>query len=540
MNPQIVAQVDTPGSADAVACDGDLIAVADGSAGLAVIDISEPSAASISRQVGFGGATAWSVAAANGRAYVGLSDGRVAKVDMGSGTVDQTVQLLPSSPSSSEIQDLILLGDFLYAITEEKIYSVYLSGPNGLTPVANLSFSSTYGDAQPRQRLAGGDDTIFAARDQNAPVYDVASPIELQDVSDLNQTIFGWRHVVPNGSGLAVAASAPTPDSPPDQFRISLYDVEDPGDPTFLTEYETPGLPTAIAIAKGLAYVADSDAGVQVINYQAADTVGITPTVTLASNFSTGRFQPGAEMRLTAITQDDVQIRDVEFYLNREPLQQDTSYPFEIRFTAPDDPTMLLRAKATDTGGNVAWTEWQTRNSVGDAIVPEVLAFTPARDEGMSQENVAVQATFSEAMDATTLTPDNFKILNGANEAAGGGAVDYNASTKTATLTFSTPPAPGLYQAVLTSAITDQAGNPLPQRAWRFEVNENVSGSFVTAKRRPRTQLWTDLGDSWRLVGGGGAPGNGGRQHRARRCLPLHPGQQHIKRLAGSQEAHRQ
>ena len=543
LNPQIVAQVDTPGSADAVACDGDLVAVADGPAGLAVLDISDPSTTAITHQVGFDGAAAWSVAVANGIAYVGLADGRVARVDMDSGTVVQTIQLLPSSPSSSEIQDLILLGDFLHAITEEKIYSVYLSGPSGLTPVTDLSFSSTFGDAQPRQRLAGGDNTIFAAHDQGAPIYDVAFPIKLQDVSDLNQTIFGWRHIVPSGSGLAVAASAPAPDSPPDQFRVSLYDVRDPSQPGFLSEYETPGMPTAIAIAKGLAYVADSDAGVQVINYQAADTAGITPTVTLASNFSPGRFQPGAEMRLTAIAQDDVQIRDVEFYLNRELLQQDAGYPFEIRFTAPDDPTITLRAKATDTGGNVAWTEWQTRNSAGDAIVPEVLAFAPARDEGMSQEKLAVQATFSEAMDATTLTPATFKILNGADEAAGGGAVDYNAATRTATLTFSTPPAPGQYQAVLTSAITDQAGNPLPDRAWRFNVTETLSGSFVTPSDDPGVSFGQALamdGD-WMAVGAPqatvGANNEQGAVYLFTRDSSTPSGWREVKRLTASDGA---
>ena len=39
---EIVAQVDTPGSATAVACAGSLVAVADGSGGLAIVDVGDP------------------------------------------------------------------------------------------------------------------------------------------------------------------------------------------------------------------------------------------------------------------------------------------------------------------------------------------------------------------------------------------------------------------------------------------------------------------------------------------------------------------
>src|SRR6185503_935778 len=88
---------------------------------------------------------------------------------------------------------------------------------------------------------------------------------------------FGWRQLVPNGSGLGVAAVGPnaTNDGPHD---VSLYDV---GDPTktdeFVTTFETPGLSYALSIYNGLAYVADGEAGLQVVNYLPYDAQGVPP-----------------------------------------------------------------------------------------------------------------------------------------------------------------------------------------------------------------------------------------------------------------------
>lgn len=86
MNPILVAQVDTPGRALRVACEGRLVAVADDFAGLAVIDIGDPAAARVSHQVGLG-SKATAVAAGAGVAYVGTSVGLVVAVDMATGAV---------------------------------------------------------------------------------------------------------------------------------------------------------------------------------------------------------------------------------------------------------------------------------------------------------------------------------------------------------------------------------------------------------------------------------------------------------------------
>lgn len=503
MNPQLVAQVDTPGSAGGVACSGSTLAVAGGAAGLAIVDARNPTAAAITRQVAFGGVAVYSVAAANGKAYAGLADGRVVRVDMSTGAVEKSVQLVPTENFAPEIQDVILLGDFLHAISEGGIFAAFLAD---LTPMGTLLLNTSFEGLEPRRRLAGGDGLLLAAQDQTGDIFRLDVPINLQKQGEVNDTIFGWRHIVPNGTGLVVASTAPAPDSPADQHRVGVYNLTDPRNPSFVVEYETPGMPRALTINAGLVYMADGDAGVQVLNFQAADTVGITPTVTLDSNLSPGRFQPGGEMRLTALAQDDKQIRSVEFYLNGDLIQRDSSYPFEIRATAPTTAVITLRAKATDTGGKFAWTEIQTRTQAADAIVPEVLTISPGWEERVNQEGLTIRATFSEPMNQATLTPGSFQLLDASAVAVGNGAVIYEPISRTATLRFDPPPAPGDYNVVLNSTVTDSAGNPLPRRSWPITVLEALNGSFFTFSDDPGTFLSAiDIDGDWLVVGASNA-----------------------------------
>ncbi|MCI0536407.1 MAG: hypothetical protein L0Z50_14390, partial [Verrucomicrobiales bacterium] len=85
MNPTIVAHVSTPGNAQRISGAGNFIAVATGEAGLSIIDISIPAEALISHQVPMTGAQA--VVAVAGKAYAGLASGDIAVVDLATGVV---------------------------------------------------------------------------------------------------------------------------------------------------------------------------------------------------------------------------------------------------------------------------------------------------------------------------------------------------------------------------------------------------------------------------------------------------------------------
>jgi methionine-rich copper-binding protein CopC len=113
--------------------------------------------------------------------------------------------------------------------------------------------------------------------------------------------------------------------------------------------------------------------------------------------------------------------------------------------------------------------------SVSDFTAPTVASTSPASDETDVAVDTVVTATFSEAMDESTITTSSFS-LDGVS-----GSVSYNSGSYTATFTpdadldYNTT-----YTATLTTAITDAAGNPL---------GATYSWSFTTASIPPGTSL---------------------------------------------------
>ncbi|MGB5051470.1 MAG: Ig-like domain-containing protein, partial [Caldilineaceae bacterium] len=540
MNPQLVAQVETPGSATTVACDGNRVAVAasgaGSGAGLVIVNFTTPAAAAVTQQVTFDGATVRSLVAANGKAYAGLSDGRVARVDMASGAVEASIPLNTNARAGSPVQALALAEDFLYAQAFDGLYPIYTAN---FTTTRRVPVYVGEVPLEHNQRLTGGNQRLVGSQDTFATQYDLGLPIWPDET--IGSTTNFVLQIVPNGAGMGVAATTTFPGAPADQHRVMLFDTSVLTEEiAYLGEFTTPGAAVALVLDKGLAYVAAGDAGVQVINYQPADTRGITPTVTLSSNFSDARFQSDAEMRLTAHAQDDVAVRDVEFYLNGSLLQKDSSFPFEIRFTPPVTTTLTLQAKATDTGGKFAWTDIQTRTAVADAIQPEVVNFAPPLRARIFQNELLVQASFSEGMDPASLTPASFQLLDASSVAVGGGAVTYEPISQTASLRFDPPPVPGEYRVVLNSSVTDSAGNPLPRRSWPITVLEALDGAFFTFSDNPASSIFSaiDMDGDWMVVGASqaqiGDNANQGAAYLFTKDPNTASGWREVKKLTGS------
>ena len=103
-----------------------------------------------------------------------------------------------------------------------------------------------------------------------------------------------------------------------------------------------------------------------------------------------------------------------------------------------------------------------------------VSSVSPASGATNVALNTTVTATFSEALDPTTITTSTMQLRNAAN-AVLPAAVTYNAATKTATLTPSSTLADSTtYTATVvggTSGVTDVAGNALAANfTWSFTV----------------------------------------------------------------------
>ncbi|MCH8290642.1 Ig-like domain-containing protein [Candidatus Poribacteria bacterium] len=475
MNPTIIAQVDTPGVAQAVACAGDRIAVADGDAGLAIIDISDPPAAQIIYQLNLSG-SAQAVAVAGDIAYVGTSSGQLVSVDMASGTVLEQIGI------GTSISDIAIGGDALYVLTTGTLHTLPSFVEGDLQVVSAVASPGSIGAGSRSLRLFVGGGIAYATHTSGYNTFDLADPFQPILIAQGSTGQFGWKQIIPNGSGLGVAAVSPNSgDGGP--RHISLYDVRNPAQTNvFLTQFETPGLATAVSIYNGLAYVADSKAGMQVINYLAYDAQGVPPTIELTTNFSPGSAEEGQLLSAIANVTDDVQVRNVEFFVDGEKVATDGNFPFEHRFVTPliaEQPTFTLQARARDTGGNTASTEVMTITLIPDATPPRLKQVAPL---GGGRAVDTLLAFWNEPIDLGTLTADTFQLFEagpdgevdtGDDVPVTGGVVSFRDEVNAATRTFDQPLPDGLYRAVLTTGITDLAGNPFETEfAWRFHVGD--------------------------------------------------------------------
>jgi hypothetical protein len=506
LNPVIVAQVDTPGTAQAVAFENTLVAVADGPAGLAIVDISDPPTAIVVRQLGSsvlgGGANA--VAVAGGTAYVGLDVNKVVAVDLATGAVLETVTL----PGAVGVQDVAIERDTLYVLTVGQLHAIPLQAPLQVSGVVGSPGSTGAGNRRLRLFVGGG--IAYATHTAGYNTFSLAVPGQpaLLDAGSTSQ--FGWKQIVANGSGLGLAAVSPnsTNDGP---HHVSLYDVSDPTQTDqFITEFVTPGIAAAVSIYNGIGYVADSQSGLQVLNYLAFDGNGVAPTVTLDSNFAivAGVAEEGKVMRLTALVDDDVQVRSVEFFVNGIRVARDGNFPFEYRFITPligVAPSFTVRACAFDTGGSQTCTTVVTVTLVQDASPPTVRVVTPTN--GSLQRNVVatLTATFSESMDSTSVSASTFLLFSAGPDGQTNtaddvpvttGVVSYNAQSATGIMSFVTPLPIDKYRAVVGTGVTDLAGLPLSADVnWAFEVRgdrtwiSDTSGSWHTASNWSGNQV---------------------------------------------------
>ncbi len=484
MNPTIVAQVDTPGTAQAIACDNGLVAVADKDSGIAIIDTSNPANAVIRKQVALTGA-AQAVATVNSLVYAGSASGQLAVIDSVNGEILGTVNL------GEAIDEIAVSGDNLYLLTKTALV-IYALWDGGLSELGRTTAEGRVSPLEFGRKLFVGGNRAYVGHFTGYAVFDVSNPAtpRLQGTPPATQAAI--HGMASTGSGELVAV---TSFSGPSSLAVSLYDDSNPTDVTkFLTSYDTPGSPRAVAIHNGLAYIADSTAGLQVVNYLSYDNGRTAPTLTLGGSFNGDRVEENKLTRVTANATDDVQIRLVDFYVNGTLVATDGSYPFEQRFVTPrmaDQATVKLRVSAIDTGGNETWTNEQTLTLVPDATPPRVLRYTPAAGTNPADSVRGLTVTFSEALNRSTLTAANFNVVAaGADNQLGtgddtlltGGTIAFDTDTNTAALTFGSPLAAGIYRATVAAAISDPAGNKLANAlVWDFGVGQRIPIGTVIA-----------------------------------------------------------
>lgn len=479
MSPALIAQVDTPGDAVSVACSRNLIAVADGAAGLAIIDISDPPNESIRAQLNLGDVRA--VTAVGSMAYVGLRNGLLIAVELNSGAEQQRMVL------AGAIYDLFAAGDHLFVIAGNRLYAFRLAA-GVIEPVSDVALSALAEDSvTARKRLFVGGGFAYASNANGYDTVDVTNPAAMRIIG---RAVTGgpssFKQIVLNGSGLGFAAVGVQPRG--NEQDVSLYRTANPTNTSdFVTTFSTPGVAHAVAIYNGIGYVADGLSGLQVVNYLAFDNLKQAPSISLATSATDGRAEEGQFLRVTAQVSDDVQVRNVEFYLDGQKLVTDGNFPFEQRILLPlrvgARETVRIRARASDTGGNLTWSDEVVLTLQPDASAPRVGRTIPA-PSALSGTISALFAAFNEPVVAETISTASFRLTHaGADGVFGtgddspvtGGVTSYQETLNAAVLQFVSALPPGNYRASLGPPIADRAGNVMPDTfSWSFRVFDRV------------------------------------------------------------------
>ncbi len=462
LNPVRVAQIPLPGSTGAVAIDGARV-VAAGS-GLALLDLTDLSNVRVTHQFDLG-STPNAVAAVGGVAYAGMSNGQLVAIDMATGVEVERIQV-----SGEAIYDLSLAGVVLYVRSASRVYAVEIAA--GMSVAGNAPVNSSSGGG--RLRLFAGGGLAYAPYASGYTILSLADPLHPAVMQTISTQQLGWRQMLPTGSGLGVGIEGVFFGA---KANLDLYNLGANGTGSqFLTSFITPGQAEAVSIYNGLAYVADGDAGLTVVNYKAYDTLGVPPTISIGTSFFSvvgGGLQAeeGKLARVTALVTDDVQVRNVEFYVDGRLVITDGNFPFEHRFITPlitpTKTTFTVRARAFDTGGNSTWSQELTVGLVKDATPPRVSKFIPPPGSFTGSIRT-VGATFNEPIDPATLTVATFALIGaGPDGSLGtaddvtptGGALSYRDTTNTAFLTFPQDLPPNLYRLTVSAPLADLAGN---------------------------------------------------------------------------------
>jgi hypothetical protein len=340
MSPLIIAQVSVPGTALRVSCSGNLIGVAAGAGGLAVIDVATPPDVRIVKQVSLGG-SAQAIASDGGIAYVGTSSGDLVAVEMLSGAILQRLRM------DGPVQDVGLGDGTLYVLTRTSFYAVALDGEE-LEIARQVPFAGFIGTGARPFRLFVAGDLAYANDTRAIFIFDLTNPRNPTLRQQNLTTQLGWKQLVPNGAGLGLAVVGPN-GSDGGADDVSLYDLGPSGlNLAFVTTYVTPGVARALSIYNGIAYVADGTAGLQVLNYLAYDNGTNPPTISLTANFglAPAQVEGGKNVRVSAVVTDDVQVRNVEFYVDSQRIVTDGNHPFEVHCGASCRPRFFSVARS--------------------------------------------------------------------------------------------------------------------------------------------------------------------------------------------------
>lgn len=292
--------VDTPGVANDLVIEGDYAYIADGNSGLAIADVSDLSDLEIVGRLNIGQVDAVVV---RGRwAYLPANASQFEVVDISDPMDPQLVGFMPWTWSASRIA---LLRDYAYvACKGDGLRVIDISSPTHPTVAGGVGdidaadivlcdrFAYVAGDDglmvfdtsdAPNPRLLGiipmlarklaikGDYAYVATYSDGLQIVDIRDPDHLAVVGHAGDWYPGSPRGVTVDGALAVVSAN----------DLLGFDISDPGNPVDLGSIRLPASPRRAVIRDGLAFIADSGAGLYVVDVRRWDRISALGQVSL-------------------------------------------------------------------------------------------------------------------------------------------------------------------------------------------------------------------------------------------------------------------
>ena len=328
--PIVLGQIRLPGDAVDVSVDPrlNIAAVATGIGGLQLVDIADPTNPILLQTINV---TVSQVKVINGVVYAAVN-GELRAYDLLTGEKIQSLSI-----SGNTITGLAREGSILYTMDSGNVLrAVDISG---FQMVARGSVALPHGGGKlfvgngiayvPTNSANGGFVTVN--------VSNAASPLLISDSQVPAGTSVAGVALAVNGSGIAVVTGNASGFQGANK-AVDLFDVSNPSNTyNFLTRIDLPDTSFDLAIAAGLAFIADGTGGLQVVNYLSFDNQGVAPTVSISTSAtdvdpsSPGlQLVEGSTIPITANVLDDVQVRNVELLVNGTVVENAVSFPFNL------------------------------------------------------------------------------------------------------------------------------------------------------------------------------------------------------------------
>ncbi|WP_263539105.1 Ig-like domain-containing protein [Paucibacter sp. Y2R2-4] len=471
--PQGLAEIGLPGNSADVAADANrgLAAIAANDAGLHIVDISTLASPRLVQTVTFP-SPATHVKVRDGIAYVATGT-NIAAVDLNTGEQHATVDL--GALSGSTLLDIAIDGNTLFTLDASNVFRAIGINGDVLTLLNSLTLPSS------ATNLFVGGGVAYAgagsAFQQGFSTVDVRDPTKMALLSGPDAVNIAGGAFAANGSGLGVAVGSLNGIG-------NVLHVVDVSDPTrtdrFVTQINLPAAPRGLALANGLAFVADGTGGLQIVNYASFDTKGKAPTVSVvvdatdADPATTGtQVLEGRSFTVRPAVTDDVQVRNVELLVNGVVVANDPSFPFDFTAQVPTIAAagnkLRIQVRATDTGGNATLSDAIVYDVVPDTFAPVLKSVSV--EEGAKRFFVrSVDFAFDEPLDTARLTTAAVQLVRAGADGKFGTAddvvapvtLDFRSQGQRVSVLTSGYLPPGDYQLTIQgSAISDKAGNKL-------------------------------------------------------------------------------